>query len=349
MQSVTLIRSLLSLSLIASGAYAALTHAADDKVALVAQASPSAAESEPSHSRVFAIVNGRSVPTQEYETAFASLVRQKFYHGQVPEKELAAAREEVKNRLVQRVVLLDEAAKRGIEADDEQIDKVIAGYETRYANSAAWRENRERLLPGLRQQLSEQSKVARLEAEVRAVPEPTAEEVAQFYKARPELFTEPEKLRLSVIMLAVDPSSPATAWDATREEAKAIHQRLLAGADFGETARLHSGSYADTSGDMGYLHRGMLPEVLQGQVDKYELGKINEPLETLQGVAIFRLDDRVPAVKREFADVAQRARDLLIRERQDQAWKALIDRLVAAADVKFFHGATTAKGEGGKN
>lgn len=344
-------RSRISLCLLAAFLAMPLGAAAQEgKVALaVTDPAPGApAAGAEAHSQVFAIVNGRSIPTQEYETAFMSLVRQKFYHGQVPEKEIVAAREEVKNRLVQRIVLLDEAARLGIKPDAAQIDQTITGYESRYAGSASWRENRERLLPGLRQQLEEQSLVAQLESRIKDVGTPTEQEVRDFYTAKPELFTEPEKLRLSVILLAVDPSSPATAWDATREEAKAIHQRLLAGADFAETARLHSSAYTETGGDMGYLHRGMLPEALQERLDKYEQGKVNEPVETLQGMALFRLEDRVPARKRDFADVAQRARDLLIRERQDLAWKGLIDKLVATADVKFLHGATAGQGESGK-
>ncbi|MBK7898339.1 MAG: peptidylprolyl isomerase [Azonexus sp.] len=300
-------------------------------------AEPSAAHAE-GHSRIFAVVNGREVPSQEYENAFASLVRQKFYHGQVPEKEIAAAREEVRTRLVQRIVLLEEAARRGIVPDQRQVGETLAAYDTRYASSAAWRESREKLLPGLKQQLEEQSLVTQLESLVKKVDEPGDADVKAFFEARPELFTEPEKVRLSIIMLMVDPSSPATAWDATREEAKAIHKRLLGGADFSETARMHSGAYAESGGDMGYLHRGMLPEALQDRVDQYVLGQINDPVDTLEGVAILRVDDRITPQKREFADVAQRARELLLRDRQDQAWKALVQGLVAAADVKFFQG-----------
>ena len=193
-----------------------------------------------------------------------------------------------------------------------------------------------------------QNRVKELEGQVKALSDPSDEEVLRFYTDRPELFTEPEKLHLSAIMLAVDPSSPATAWEATREEAKAIYKRLQNGADFAETARLHSSAYTETGGDMGYLHRGMLPEAMQGRIDGYEQGKINEPLETLQGMAIVRLDDRLAAKKRDFSDVAQRARDLLIRERQDLAWKGLIDKLVAKADVSFLHGVSAGSGEGGK-
>lgn len=305
----------------------------------------SGAQASEAHSQTFARVNGRDVPTQEYEAAFTSLIRQKFYHGKVPEHELAAAREEVKRRLVQRIVLLEEAQRRGIEAEAGQIELTIADYDKRYAASLAWRDGRERLVPGLKAQLAEQSLVAQLEAQLRKVPEPTESETRAFYEASQELFTEPEKLRLSVILLTVDPSSPATTWEATRAEAQAIHKRLAAGADFAEAQRLHSGAYTETNGDMGYLHRGMLPEPLQSRIDNYSLGKINEPVETLQGMAIFRLDERVPPKKRDFADVAQRAQELLVRQRQDKAWKDLVDRLVATADVKFFHGVQSKQGD----
>lgn len=302
----------------------------------------------PSHSQVFAIVNGRAVPTSEYENAFSSLVRQKFYHGQLPEKEVAAIRDEVKNRLVQRIVLLGEAERRGIVPNTKQIEETLTGYDSRYAGNPSWRENREQLLPGIKQQLEEQSLVAQLEEQVRQVPLPADTEIRAYFDANPDLFTEPEKLRLSVILLAVDPSSPATAWDATREEAQAIYKRLAGGADFADAARLHSSAYAEAGGDMGYLHGGMLPEAIQGLIDKYELGRVNPPLDTLQGVAIFRLDDRIAAKKRDFADVATRARDLLIRENQDQAYKGLINKLVAAADVKFFHGVSAEQRNGGE-
>jgi parvulin-like peptidyl-prolyl isomerase len=312
----------------------------------VAAQQPEAAVRKDAHDSVFAVINGRAVPTSDYEMAFTTLVRQRFYHGQIPENELAAVREEIKNKLVQRIVLLEEAQRRKIVADEAQIEETLAGYEKRYTNSPQWQQNRQILLPELRKQLAEQSLIAQLDKAVRDLPAPTDDEVRAHYDQHPELFTEPEKLRLSVILLAVDPSSPATAWQGTREEAKAIYGRLMNGADFDEAARLHSSVNADKSGDMGYLHRGMIPELIQKKIDEFEVGKINPPMDTLEGVAIFRLADRLPAKKREFADVATRARELLVRERQDTAWKTLIEGLVAKADVKFMHAASSELREG---
>lgn len=308
------------------------------------------AAAAPAHSDIFATVNGQAIPLQEYESAFANLVRQKFYHGQVPEAQLQAARDEVKTKLIQRILLLEEAGRRGIAPDQKAIDEAIAGYDRQYAASPVWKERRESLLPGLTKQLGEQSQLARLEQAVRSVAEPTDSEVLAFYEAQPGLFTEPEKLRISAILLAVDPSSPAAVWQKTREEAVTIYKRLQAGASFEESARLHSnGKFADDGGDMGYLHRGMLPEILQERIDGFELGKVNAPIDTLEGVAIFRLDGRLPPKKREFAEVAKRAKELLVRDNQDKAWKGLLDKLIASADVKIHHqlGTEPKEGKGG--
>lgn len=301
------------------------------------------------HSDIFATVNGKDIPVLEYENAFAAHVRQKFYHREIPAGQLDEARRDVKDKVVQRVLLLEEAERRGIVPDNEYVEKTIAGYDQRYADSAAWKENRDKMLPGLKKQLGEQNLLARLEQQVRTVPDPSEAEVKAYYDAHPNLFTEPEKLRLSAILLAVDPSSTSAVWQATRDEAQAIYRRLAAGADFAEASRLHSNSkYAETGGDMGYLHRGMVPEPLQERIDKFELGKVNEPIDTLEGVAIFRLDERVVPKKREFADVAQRARELLVRERQEQAWKDLLDKRTASADIKIHHQLGMGQREGSK-
>lgn len=302
-----------------------------------------------SHAPVFAVINGREISTQEYESAFTTMVRQRFYHGQIPENELAAVREEIKSKLVQRVVLAEEAERRGIQPDEADINEALAGYDRRYATSPQWRENRDKFIPEIRKQLAEQSRVALLDKQVRDQPAPSDTDVHAFYEKNPELFTEPEKLRLAVILLAVDPSSPATSWQASREQAAGIFARLQGGASFDDAARMHSSVYASAGGDMGYLHRGMLPEGIQGKIDQFKVGEINEPVDTLEGVAIFKVLDRMPAKQREFADVAGRARELLIRERQETAWKKLIDELVAKAEVKFMYFNNTEQRDAAKN
>jgi len=307
--------------------------------ALAADVSTTPPVSPHGEDTVYATVNGKPILVRDYANAFNATMRQKFYHGKVPEGKMSEVREQVTDQMVQRILVIEEAKKRGFTPNEQKIDETVAGYETQYATSPVWKQNRERLLPGLRTQLSEQNLIEQLEKSAREIPEPSEAEVKQFYESHPELFTEPEKLRLSAIMLTVDPSAPTAAWDQARAEAQAIYVRLQGGADFAETARLHSsGKEAEQGGDLGYVHRGMLPEALEQKIDQFKVGVTAEPITLLEGVAIFRLDDRRAAKLRDFADVAERARGLAYRERQDAAWSALLSRLKSAADIRILVG-----------
>lgn len=294
---------------------------------------------------IFATVNGQTISQKDFHNAFANHLRQKYYHGQVPEGQLAVARQEVIDQLVNRILLLDEAKRQGLAADEKRIAESIAEYDARYATSQAWKERRDDLLPGLKLQLAEQDLLTRVETAARSLPEPTDGAVRDYYKAHPELFTEPDKLRLHTILLKVAPSAPEQQWEAAREEGKKIVARLRAGAaKFEDMAQLHSQDRsADLGGDMGYVHRGMIPAQAQALIDAQELGVVGDPIDVLEGVAIFRLDERLPAKQMPFDAVAARARDLLKREQSKQAWDAFIARLRGTASI--IHARTAAATE----
>lgn len=286
---------------------------------------------------LFATVNGKSITQNDFHAAYGTFLRQKFYHGQVPEDQLQQARKEVTDQLVNRILFQEEIDRRGIKPDTEDVERRIQVYEQRYAGSPAWQKNREALLPGLKDQLGQQSQQTRLEQAVRDVPTPTADEVKAFYISKPELFTEPEKLHLYSILLAVDPSSPRAAWDAALREAESIVRRIRSGASFAEQARLFSKDpSAEKGGDMGYLHVGMLPDNLQSKIDQFKFGEVAEPIEMLQGIGVFRLDERIPAKLQPFENVAKRAGELLLRDRQESAWKGLLGKLRAEAKIVVF-------------
>lgn len=313
-------------------------------LAQTAQSVPAASTVAAPAVPLYATVNGKPVSQAEFHSAYATFLRQKYYHGQVPQEQLAQARKEVGDKLIERMLLVEELERRNIEGDAADVDKQIQVYDQRYASNPNWQKSREAMLPGLRQQLLQQSRLSRLEQAVRDVPVPQPDEVKAFYAAKPELFTEPEKLRLHTILLAVDPSSAQSVWDAAMREGDSIVKRIRGGADFGEQARLASGDpSAAQGGDLGYLHRGMLPDALQAKVDQFKLGEVSEPIQMLQGVGVFRLDDRIPPRLQDFSRVAERAADLLHRERKEKVWQDLVASLRATANI-VIHEAPAAPG-----
>ncbi len=285
---------------------------------------------------IFAIVGSTTISPQEFQVALQRGMRAKFYHGKPKEGQVAQFQREVGEKLVRRVLMLQEAKKRGLTPDKEKTEEKLDQLEAKYSKSPNWEEIKKNAIPNLKRHFDEDSLLEILENNVRAIPDPDDAATKKYFDSHPEKFTEPEKVRVSVILLKVDPSSSNEVWDAAMKEGGDIVKRLRDGADFAELAKIHSGDQsASKGGDMGYLHKGMLAEPVQKAVDELKKGEISEPLVLLQGIAIFRLDDRKEAKRVSFSKAKERARKLLKRELSDKKWNDLSTRLRNETNVQI--------------
>jgi len=78
---------------------------------------------------------------------------------------------------------------------------------------------------------------------------------------------------------------------------------------------------------MGYLHTGMLPGLPEQTVSKLQPGETSDPVRLLEGVAIFRLTDRIQPPPLNFEASQHRAKELWLTEQSDIAWNALNAKL----------------------
>ncbi len=275
-----------------------------------------------------ATVGTQTITAGAFVTQVQQGMRQRFYHGKIPEGELEKFGNEVLQGMIDRSLLLQEAKRRKLQPDTQAIDAEIAGYEKQYASSERWQKERAQRLPLLRANLEQQSLLKALERQARKVPAPSEKQVRDYYKKNPDKFTTPEKVRVSLILLKVEPSSPAAAWQGALEEGKGLVAKLRKGDDFAALAKLHSGdASAAKGGGLGYIHKGMLAPEAQLAIDTLKPGEIAEPVRLLQGVAVLRLDDRTAARLNPFEQVKERAGDLLVRDSGDAAWKKLTGQL----------------------
>jgi peptidylprolyl isomerase len=295
-----------------------------------------AATSVPAAATPFAKVGDTVISHQEFEAAFAQAARSKFYHGKPPDNAIAALQREVGQTLVDEILLAMEAGRRKLQPDHAAIKQTLDGYDERYRGSEQWSSNRARLLPGLKAKLEQGSLLEQLTRQVKNAGDPTERQLEQYWEANKDKFTSPEQVHVAMILLKVEPSSPQPKWDGARDEGAAIVRRLRAGADFGQLARLHSSDEsAERGGDMGFVHYGMLPEPAQKAMDQLKPGQISDAVVLLEGVAVFRLEDRKPPKLNPLDAVRDRARDLWLREQGEQAWTALLTKLRRETPVKL--------------
>lgn len=280
----------------------------------------------------FAVVNGEPILQQTFEAALRTGARQRFYHGRAPEEQFAAFREEVAQRLIDERLMHQEAVRRGIKPDAAWVEAELAKLEQRYSSTPQWQEDAAALKVELRAGLEDRSRVARLEEQFRNVANPTEQQLRTYYEANPDKFTSPEQVRVTSILLKVEPYEPQTVWDARKAEAEALHAEILGGASFDELAQAYA---TEGAGDMGYLHRGMLGEIAQNVIDKLGEGEVSEVVTLLEGVAIFRLDDRLDAKLNPLSQVRERATELWLRERRDAAYAEHLTALRSKARIEY--------------
>ena len=301
-----------------------------------APVSPPAPASSQASLTVFARVGDITITHDEYNAAFQTATRGKFYHGKPPDAEVAVLQREVSDNLVKRIVVLDEAKRKGLRPDAAAIQKQVQTYEERYAKSEQWKNTRSTVLPPLIARLEEEDLLSQVEKSVRDRAKPTEAQVRAYFTAHPDKFTEPEQMRVSVILLRVDPSANGAVWKAAEDQAKALADRARTGQDFSALARRYSAeASAANGGDMGYLHSGMLPDGSQAVLSKMKVGEISDPQRLLEGMSVFRLTDRKLAKKHKFETVKTRAGELAQRQQADDAWQTFIKDLKGKTTVKI--------------
>ena len=284
---------------------------------------------------VLARVDDFVITRQEFEREVYAAARQTYYHGRPPSgEEFIAFRRNVAEDMIDRKLLLREAKRRKLEPDQASINAKIAAYEARYGDTERWQSEGPKMIASLRARFEQDSLIDALEADVRTVAPPAEADVHAYYEANAGLFTEPARNRVSLILLGVPPSASVAAWKSAREEAARIRQRLDEGATFEELARMHSSDRtADAGGDMGYLHEGMLSANAEQVIAELAPGEVSEPVQVLEGMAIFKLTEQQPSSLRSFDDVKERAEELWLRDKGEQEWNILVAELRSASDV----------------
>lgn len=277
---------------------------------------------------VFATVGNVTITWAEFRAAYSSQARNRFFHGKPDDDALAAFQREVGNKLVNDILLTQEAKRRKLKPDPAAVDQELQKYDRHYANDPNWPKARKRVLPIITKKLQDENIRYQLETLVRNVPPPTTKQLQEYFAAHPDKFTSPPQPKISVILIRVDPSSTDEEWRKATEEADGLVKRLRAGEDFATLARDYSGDVtAEDGGDMGYLHTGMLPGLPEQTVSKLQPGETSDPIRLLEGVAIFRLTDRIQPPPLNFEASQHRAKDLWLTEQSDIAWNALNAKL----------------------
>ena len=147
----------------------------------------------------------------------------------------------------------------------------------------------------------------------------TPQEVAQAYEENKAMFSTPEQIRASHILLKSEGKDKA----AVRKQMEPILAKVKAGGDFAALAKQYSEDGSkDAGGDLEYFGRGKMVKPFEDAAWALEVGQTTGIVETEYGYHIIKLTDRKPAMNRTLDQVRPQLEDQVkARKAQSEARK----------------------------
>ena len=154
----------------------------------------------------------------------------------------------------------------------------------------------------------------------------TPAEVAQAYEQNKAMFSTPEQIRASHILLKTDGKNNA----AVRKQMEPILAKVKAGGDFAALAKQYSEDGSkDAGGDLDYFGRGKMVKPFEDAAWALEVGQTSGIVESDFGLHIIKLTDKKPAMNRTLDQVRPQLEDQVKAQKAQVEVRKKADELAA--------------------
>jgi peptidyl-prolyl cis-trans isomerase SurA len=293
--------------------------------------------------RVVAVVNDEVITLTELNSAFEPYQGklETSYKGEEREKALTEAKMTMLNRIVDNLLMEQQARKSGIIVKDEEVTSAIKDLLGRRNISpedfrkALEREGttHEDYRKGVRAQLV---RIRLIQREIKSRVAVSDEEIGEYYRKYRNDYEGKEAVRIKQIFFPLPKEFSAEVKEKLRAEAKAVHERLQAGEPFELlSAQYSQGPAAATGGDIGYIEKGMILPEVEAVAFGLPLNQISDVIESSVGFHIIQLIDRRGAGIKAIESVREEIREKLDQEKTERKFDEWLDALRKKSHIEI--------------
>jgi peptidyl-prolyl cis-trans isomerase SurA len=293
--------------------------------------------------RIVAVVNNEVITLSELNDAFGPYQTrvEASYEGQEREKALSENKLSLLNRLIDNLLMEQQARKAKLVIKDDEVDGVIKDLLARRNSSpdelkkALEKDGMtlELYKKGVRDQLMRLRLVQR---EVKTKVAISDEEIGSYYLKHREDYEGKETARVRQILLAAPKEDDPAEKEKRREKAEAIRGRLLGGEPFESlSAQFSQGPAAATGGDIGFIERGMVLPEIEAAAFSLPLNEISPVIESPAGFHILQVTDRRGVGVKAIETVREEIREKLDEEKMGKKFEEWLDELRKKSHIEI--------------
>ncbi len=242
----------------------------------------------------------------------------------------AAIRAEVLVKMIDEILLLQEATRLDYIVSKEELTSEIEAIRSNYPGTSFDEMLIEKLIDfeSWKEEMRRDLLIRKLiEGEITSKVMPGEDELLDYYQAHLAAYEVGEQVHARQIV--VD----------SLDEAKEIKKALRGEADFAELARERSiAPEGERGGDLGRVGPGMLPPEFENTLFSLRTGRTSPIVRTQYGYHLFQVVEKIPAHQRPFEEVRHWIEKEIVQEREKARYAQWMDELRSSARIQIHDG-----------
>lgn len=263
------------------------------------------------------------------------------FHGGVSQEKIAAIQKKAMDNLLERGLKLRYALDKEIAVESKLVDDSFNAIRGRYKTEKEFEtalagEGEADFRASLYRELLAK-KVQDVVVNQPAQAKVTEQVVRSYYDQHVATFKRPKQFKASHILVKVDPASTAEEKAKLEAKAKGLAAQAKQGEDFYNLAYYNSDDRSKfVGGALGTFHEGQTVKEFEQALLAMKAGEISEPVKTLHGYHIIKLEEVNPPRQLTFDEIKEKIRAEQVEKAQEVLAADWLKQLKSAYTVERF-------------
>ncbi|HNY50228.1 MAG TPA: peptidylprolyl isomerase [Smithella sp.] len=292
--------------------------------------------------RIAAVVNDEIITLSELNAAFAPYEKniENTYKGKDKDSVIRQTREAFFQRMIDGILIEQEAKKAGISVKDEDVMNVIQGMITKQKismdelmkNLAREGSSLETVKKEIRSQII---RMKLLKKEVRDKIIITDDEIGEYYNKHRHEYEGKESVRIKQLLLLLPVTASPDEKRKLKNEALRLRERIIKGESFDAlTAQYSQGPAALQGGDVGFIEKGTIIPEVETVAFSLPPEQISDVIESSMGFHIIKVIDKKGAGLKPIAVVREEIQDRIENEKLEKKYEEWISSVREKAHIE---------------
>lgn len=297
--------------------------------------------------KIIAVVNDEAITRLELNAAFEPYLKniERTYPGGDKDQFILQAREEFLNRLIDNILIEQEAKKTGISATVREEDVMGVLQDMLTKQNISMQDFLKNLVEGgssieeVKKDIrSQMIRMRLLRREVKDKIIVTDEEIGAYYNQHRNDYEGKESVRMKQLLLLLPAGANAETKEKIRKEALHLRERILAGESFDLLVSKYSqGPAAAQGGDVGFIEKGTIIPEVEAVAFSLAVDQVSDVIKSDTGFHIVKVVDKRGAGIKPVAAVREEIKAKIEDEKLDKKFEEWISAIRAKSHIEIKH------------